>query len=107
MTGCKSEERGCLCPVAGEEEHCESIILSNQVLSFISRGYDLVAFVAAGASAAVGLELSATAVVEATSFLESSHPTEAKSCRVIQGDFYEWQDKHGAFDIGYDYTVSE
>ena len=71
------------------------------------RGYDLAAFAAAGASEAVGLELSVTAVQDATAYLGEalsgmSEEVRLKS-RVLQADFYTFSAE--PFDIGYDYTV--
>eukprot|EP00967_Tisochrysis_lutea_P010525 scaffold12050_cov18-Tisochrysis_lutea.AAC.1 len=76
-----------------------------------STGYDVVALVAAGAEAAVGLELSDRAVQEAKVYLEESKQRlnlseeAAKRVSFVQGDFFTWQPEGGPFDWGYDYTL--
>ncbi|KAF5831893.1 S-adenosyl-L-methionine-dependent methyltransferase [Dunaliella salina] len=74
------------------------------------RGYDVVALVAAGAEAAVGLELSDRAVEEAKIYLEESKQRlnlsedAAKRASFLQGEFFSWEPEGGPFDWGYDYT---
>jgi hypothetical protein len=69
------------------------------------RGYDLVTFASAGASLAVGLELSSSAVNNAQSYLnEIQAPDLVSVCRLHVGDFYKWQPESGSFNVGYDYT---
>jgi hypothetical protein len=56
------------------------------------RGYDLVTFASAGASLAVGLELSSSAVNNAQSYLnEIQAPDLVSVCRLHVGDFYKWR----------------
>ncbi|GAX79709.1 hypothetical protein CEUSTIGMA_g7150.t1 [Chlamydomonas eustigma] len=69
------------------------------------RGYDLVTFAAAGAASADGLELSASAVDNAQSYLnEIEAPELTAACHLHVGDFYKWQPESGPYDVGYDYT---
>lgn len=68
------------------------------------RGYDVIAFAEGGASAAVGLELSGTAIAAAEAHRDGLKlPAEvAAKARFVAGNFLTWSD--GQFDVGYDYT---
>ena len=72
------------------------------------RGYDLVAFLKAGATLAAGLELAPTAQQAATQYLsEQLGKEEAAGQRwqVFSGDFFAWEHPaSNSFDLGYDYT---
>lgn len=71
------------------------------------RGYDCLAFAKAGASKAIGLELSPTAVKRATEHkanLGLDHDLAARSS-YQQADFFEFPTANeDSFDFGYDYT---
>lgn len=65
------------------------------------RGYDVAAFVEAGAEKVVGLELAPSAVQAARSYLNDVLPAEsAAKGNVVQGDFFDWKVEDDAFDIG-------
>jgi len=70
------------------------------------RGYDLHALVQAGASAAVGLDLSSTACQAAEGYLDSTglSAEQRSKARLECADFFTWSDPAGAYDMGYDYT---
>lgn len=80
------------------------------------RGYDVIAFAQAGASAAVGLELSPVAAQVAREFvaaeLGKGEAAMLQAARVVEGDFFDppsADDEDGAvapasFDLGYDLT---
>lgn len=70
------------------------------------RGYDLPAFLRAGAAEVVGLEYAPTAQQEAAAFVASQlAPEEALRAPVHCGDFFRWACPSGLdFDVGYDYT---
>lgn len=70
------------------------------------RGYDLVAFAAAGAVRSVGLEISPTAAQEGKAYLsETLGEGSTGKAEVLLADFFTWRDPDGPFDIGFDYTV--
>ncbi|KAI8465047.1 MAG: S-adenosyl-L-methionine-dependent methyltransferase [Monoraphidium minutum] len=68
------------------------------------RGYDVVAAAAAGA-AAVGLDLSQTAVREAEGHRDAAAPPGAAArAKFVAGDFFAHEDPSGPYDFGWDYT---
>lgn len=70
------------------------------------RGYDAYAAARAGASIAVGLDLSAKAVAAAEGH-HSREPADVRArVRLVAGDFFAFQDEQ-PFDLGYDYTFRE
>lgn len=70
------------------------------------RGYDVVEFARHGASSAVGLEISPTAVGRARDYRdeEKLDADVAARTRFDEGDFFEYTPAEGPVDIGYDYT---
>lgn len=57
------------------------------------RGYDVAAFAASGASASVGLEISASATKDANCYLGEAlggRPEVAACATVTEGNFFEW-----------------
>jgi hypothetical protein len=79
------------------------------VLSVICRrGYDVSAFALAGASPAVGLDLSENAVAAAAAERDSqlAHSPEAVArAELTAGNFFEFVHESGQlFDLGFDYT---
>eukprot|EP00803_Ostreobium_quekettii_P008753 evm.model.scf_483.3 EVM.evm.TU.scf_483.3 scf_483:45045-56085(+) len=69
------------------------------------RGYDVLTFASAGASKAMGLEISDTAVKVAEAHRDSSAPTEVASrSEFLYRDFFNYEQPSGHFDVGYDYT---
>ena len=76
------------------------------------RGYDVAAFVNAGASLAVGLELAPTAQLAASQHLAEQLGNVGEGeggeqrWQVFAGDFFKWEEPTGNndFDVGYDYT---
>lgn len=72
------------------------------------RGYDVLCFAQAGATPAVGLDLSSEAVAVAASVRDKElqqHPEAAAHAEFVAGNFFEYVHTSGQqFDIGYDYT---
>ncbi|KAF6261892.1 S-adenosyl-L-methionine-dependent methyltransferase [Scenedesmus sp. NREL 46B-D3] len=75
------------------------------------RGYDVVAFAAAGATLSVGLDICPDAIAAANSQRDeqlAGHPNAAQAAAATElsvGDFFSYNHSSGQlFDVGYDYT---
>lgn len=69
------------------------------------RGYDVLALARAGASLAVGLDISADAVVAAAALRDELLAADTAARAVFErADFFSYKHKDGPFDLGYDYT---
>lgn len=74
----------------------------------VRRGYDVFAFALAGASPAVGLDLSDNAVAAAAAERDAQladSPAAAARAELTAGNFFVFEHSSGQlFDVGFDYT---